>query len=63
MILALRCHGLHMSVTLMPPSLPVDLAGALDEVVEQYVAAPPAPLLYQPPYLSAPTPPPDACSA
>jgi hypothetical protein len=63
LIMALKCRGIHVSVSLMPPSLPVDLGGFADEWVYFYSAPIPGPVLYDPPLQAVATPPPDAFKA
>jgi hypothetical protein len=63
MILALRCRGVHVSITLLPPSLPAELPAISHRDVERFVALPAAIPLYKPPYLAVATPPPDAAAA
>jgi hypothetical protein len=63
MILALRCRGVHLSVTLLPPSLPAEPPAISHRDVERFVALPAALSRYVPPYLAVATPPPDAAAA
>jgi hypothetical protein len=63
LILALKCRGVQVSVTLLPPSLPVELSGFAEQWIEFYAVPIPAPVLYDPPLLAVATPPPDAAAA
>jgi hypothetical protein len=61
--MALKCRGVQVSVTLMPPSLPVEHDGFSQEWVEFSPAPALASVLYDPPLLAVATPPPDAAAA
>jgi hypothetical protein len=63
LIMALKCRGVQVSVTLMPPSLPVECGGFSQEWVEFYPTPVSPPVLYDPPLLAVATPPPDAAAA
>jgi hypothetical protein len=63
LIMALKCRGIQVSVTLMSPSLPVEHSGFSQEWVEFAAATTLAPVLYDPPLLAVPTPPPRAAAA
>jgi hypothetical protein len=60
MVMALRCRGVHVSVSLLPPSLPIQHGGFSQPLVAFFFAPVAGPVLYEPPHLSVATPPPDA---
>jgi hypothetical protein len=63
LIAKLRCSGLTLSLSLLPPSVisrPVDFAM---ERPMQFAAPRPIALLYESPFLAVPAPPPDAVAA
>jgi hypothetical protein len=60
LISALRCRGLHVGVSALPPSLPPIAATTLYFSHSSPAAPIEAPLLYQPPTLDVATPPPNA---
>jgi hypothetical protein len=63
LIMALKCHGVQVSVTLMPPSLPVEQGGFTQEWVEFAAASTLLPVFYDPPLMAVATPPPRAAAA
>jgi hypothetical protein len=63
LIAKLRCSGLTLSLSLLPPSVvppPVDFA--MERPI-YFAAVPPIAILYESPYLAVPAPPPDALAA
>jgi hypothetical protein len=63
MIMALKCRGVHVSVSLMPPSLPMRHDRLALPLADFFPAPPSAPVLYEPPHFAVATPPPDVAAA
>jgi hypothetical protein len=59
----LRCGGVSLSTSLLPPSVVENLAGFAFSMPEHFASAPAERLLYQPPFLAVPAPPPDFANA
>jgi hypothetical protein len=63
LVAKLRCGGLTLSLSMLPPSVVSQLVDFVVETPIQLTAPQPVAILYEPPYLAVPAPPPDALFA